>query len=146
MQRLGRLLLVAVLGAAVLASCASSDDSDAAPTTEAATDSPPADAGTESEATCDQGATLDPLEIEPVEGVASDRVLTSFDGTEIRLHWFPVEGASADDPAPTLLMGPGWSLAGDTATDGGALFAALSIGWVSPLATISLRRVAISRW
>jgi ABC-2 type transport system ATP-binding protein len=77
---------------------------------------------------CDQGAAFDELEVEPVEGVDSDLTMTSFDGTAIRLHWFPVEGASADEPAPTILMGPGWSLPGDTSTDGAALFGALSIG------------------
>ena len=71
---------------------------------------------------------MDAVETAPVDGVDSDLTMTSFDGTEIRLHWFPVEGASADEPAPTILMGPGWSLAGDTSTDGAALFGALSIG------------------
>lgn len=127
MQRIGRLLLallVATVGAGVLAGCSSSDD--AAPTTSAATD-PTTTTADDTAATCDQGATLDPLEVAPVDGIDSDATLTSFDGTEIRLHWFPVEGASADAPAPTLLMGPGWSLPGDTTTDGGALFSALSI-------------------
>jgi ABC-2 type transport system ATP-binding protein len=78
---------------------------------------------------CDQGAAFDEVATEPVDGVASDLTMTSpVDDTDIRLHWFPVEGASADDPAPTILMGPGWSLAGDTSTDGAALFGALSIG------------------
>ena len=33
--------------------------------------------------------------------------MTSFDGAEIRLHWFPL-----DHEAPTVLMGPGWGEAG----------------------------------
>lgn len=41
----------------------------------------------------------------------NDYTITSFDGAEIRVHWFPVAGASAAGPAPTVLMGPGWSLA-----------------------------------
>ncbi len=52
-----------------------------------------------------------------VPGVASDWTVTSFDGTPIRAHWFPVDlpdGARA----PTVLMGPGWSLPGDTDTTG----------------------------
>ncbi|MCB0972823.1 MAG: hypothetical protein KDA97_15055, partial [Acidimicrobiales bacterium] len=106
--------------------CSSSDD-DAAPTTTAdATDATTADS-TDGAPTCDQEVTLDPLEVVSLSSVPHDWVLTSFDGTEIRLHWFPVEGASADQPAPTLLMGPGWSLSGDTDTSGGALFSALSI-------------------
>jgi ABC-2 type transport system ATP-binding protein len=78
---------------------------------------------------CDQGAAFDEVRTEPVDGEDRDRTMTSpVDDTEIRLHWFPVEGASADEPAPTILMGPGWSLPGDTSTDGAALFGALSIG------------------
>ena len=109
MQRFGRLLLVTILGAAVLSACSSSDGDAAPATTEAPGTTEPATTEPADEA-CDQGATLDPLEVEPVDGVEGDATLTSFDGTEIRFHWFPVEGASADEPAPTLLMGPGWSL------------------------------------
>jgi ABC-2 type transport system ATP-binding protein len=79
---------------------------------------------------CEQGAAFADGEVAvaPVAGTASDLTMTSpVDGTDIRLHWFPVEGASADDPAPTILMGPGWSLPGDTSTDGAPLFGALSI-------------------
>ncbi len=61
----------------------------------------------------------------PVPGVASDFTLTSFDGTPIRIHWFPTPGSK---PAPTILMGPGWSLSGDTDVNGGALFGGLAIG------------------
>jgi ABC-2 type transport system ATP-binding protein len=42
--------------------------------------------------------------------------ITSFDGSLIRAHRFPVAGSSADKPAPTVLMGPGWGSAGDTNT------------------------------
>ena len=37
--------------------------------------------------------------------------LISFDGTRIRGHWFP---RSTTAKSPTVLMGPGWSMAGDT--------------------------------
>lgn len=126
-----RLLPLVLAGALVLGACSSDagSGSDAAttdqPTTTAEAATAPADAGI-GEA-CDQGATIDDLEVEPVAGSTSDLDLTSFDGTTIRLHWFPVEGATADEPAPTILMGPGWSLAGDTNTEGGTLFGALSI-------------------
>src|SRR5262249_41942544 len=53
------------------------------------------------------------------------RDLTSFDGTTIRLHWFPV---GSEAPAPTVLMGPGWSAAGDTDTTATGLLGALTIG------------------
>jgi hypothetical protein len=44
-----------------------------------------------------------------VAGVEHDFTMTSFDGTQIRLHWFPLDHA-----APTVLMGPGWGEAGAT--------------------------------
>ena len=51
----------------------------------------------------------------PVPGSFSDVDVTSFDGTRIRAHWFPVAGATG--PRPTVLMGPGWGMAGDTNAD-----------------------------
>lgn len=117
------IVAVALLGSA----CSSSSDDGAAPS-----DPSPTTATPTAEAparTCDQGPSLPDLEVVPAADASSeaDLDLTSFDGTTIRLHWFPVDGASAAEPAPTLLMGPGWSLPGDTSTDGAALFAALSI-------------------
>ena len=58
---------------------------------------------------------------------AKDVTITSFDGTKIAAHWFVGKGVSAGDPAPTILEGPGWSMSGDTNTNGsgfngGALF------------------------
>ena len=41
---------------------------------------------------------------------AADYTVTSFDGTPITAHWFPLAGGS---PAPTVLMGPGWGGTGD---------------------------------
>jgi ABC-2 type transport system ATP-binding protein len=77
---------------------------------------------------CDRGPVAEPARAErvPADG-ASEWNLTSFDGTTIRFHWFPVEGATKDNPAPTVLMGPGWSESGDTSTTGSALFDSLSI-------------------
>ena len=81
---------------------------------------------------CDQGATTDDLLSTPVAGSDSDHDLTSFDGTTIRFHWFPVEGnqGQGDDAAgsPTVLMGPGWSLPGDTSSEGAVLFGSVGIG------------------
>jgi ABC-2 type transport system ATP-binding protein len=57
----------------------------------------------------------------PVAGVPSDWDVTSFDGTVIRAHWFPIateRPQAAPGPHPTVLMGPGWSLPGDTSTTG----------------------------
>jgi ABC-2 type transport system ATP-binding protein len=122
---------VLVAGALVLAACSSDSGSDASTPADEATTSTIAapDRATAIGAghNCDQGALIDDLEVAEVAGTPADRDLTSFDGTKIRLHWFPVEGASADDPKPVILMGPGWSLPGDSDPEGGALFSALSI-------------------
>jgi ABC-2 type transport system ATP-binding protein len=57
-------------------------------------------------------------------GPASEYDLTSFDGTRIRMHWFPLS-----HEVPTVLKGPGWGQAGDTNTSGSGygLFGDLSI-------------------
>jgi ABC-2 type transport system ATP-binding protein len=61
-----------------------------------------------------------------VPGISSDFDLTSFDGTTIRIHWFP--DPSADGRArPTVLMGPGWGESGDTDTSQAGIQGALSI-------------------
>jgi ABC-2 type transport system ATP-binding protein len=61
-----------------------------------------------------------------VPGVPSDFDLTSFDGTIIRVHWFP--DPSADGRVrPTVLMGPGWGESGDTDTSQAGIQGALSI-------------------
>jgi len=53
--------------------------------------------------------------------------VTSFDGTKIRVHWFP--DPSADGQVrPTVLMGPGWGESGDTNTSQAGIQGALSIG------------------
>jgi ABC-2 type transport system ATP-binding protein len=40
--------------------------------------------------------------------------VTSFDGTVIRIHWFPAADATTSHPDPTVLMGPGWGMSGAT--------------------------------
>lgn len=116
---------VAVLGLSLSLLVGCSDDSPPDAAGDGTTTTGPIQTGESPE--CLQEPTMDPVEAEPVPGVDTDLTLTSFDGTEIRLHWFPAPGASADAPAPTVLKGPGWSLPGDVDIDGGALFGALSI-------------------
>lgn len=58
-----------------------------------------------------------PPKVVPVPGVDHDFTMTSFDGAQIRLHWYPLDHA-----APTVLMGPGWGEAGATETSGTGLF------------------------
>jgi len=63
----------------------------------------------------------------PVAGVPTDVDITTFDGVQIRAHWFPLATATADQPAPTVLMGPGWSQPGDTDVDAVGFLGALNI-------------------
>ena len=101
-RRAAGLIAVGLLAVA----CSSSDDDGAEPEDDATIEP-------EAERTCDQGATTDEVEAVPVEGVADDLTVTSFDGTEIRVHWFPTD-ATGDEPAPTILLGSGWAQAGAT--------------------------------
>jgi ABC-2 type transport system ATP-binding protein len=47
---------------------------------------------------------------------ATDVTITSFDGTKIAAHWFVGKGVGQGQRAPTVLVGPGWSMPGDTAS------------------------------
>jgi ABC-2 type transport system ATP-binding protein len=59
----------------------------------------------------------------------SDYDVTSFDGTRIRVHWFPNPAATGSTRLPTILKGPGWASAGDTdtTTRGNGLFGDVNI-------------------
>jgi ABC-2 type transport system ATP-binding protein len=100
-------LAIALFGVA-LASCSSS----ATPSSQ--TTGPDVAAAVHS---CHRPLPADPVVATPIAGIPSDWDLTSFDGTKIRIHWFPVNPGSGGT-APTVLMGPGWSLSGDTDTTG----------------------------
>ncbi len=58
-----------------------------------------------------------PPAVVPVPGVPGDYTMTSFDGAQIRLHWYPL-----DRRAPVVLNGPGWGQAGATRDSGTGLF------------------------
>ena len=45
---------------------------------------------------------------------ARDATVRSFDQTPISMHFFPAAGLAAGKSAPTVLVGPGWSQAGET--------------------------------
>ena len=67
-----------------------------------------------------------------VPGSDSDFDVVSFDGTRIRVHWFPLSGHGSETGAPTwptMLKGPGWGQPGDTnvAGSGYGLFGDLGI-------------------
>ena len=110
------LLLVSVLACAACTSAASSSDPVASTT-----------AGDASPADCGPPAGWQSTRAVPVPGSSTDLDLTSFDGTVIRIHWFPDPSADGQ-PRPTVLMGPGWGQAGDTDTGQAALQGILSIG------------------
>jgi ABC-2 type transport system ATP-binding protein len=96
--------------------CSSSNNS--APTTTAA--------ATSQTTSCQPPTNWQSTKATPVSGSSSDFDLTSFDGTKIRIHWFP--NPSADGHSrPTVLMGPGWGQTGDTDTSEAGIQGVLSI-------------------
>ena len=106
-------VLVGLVLAGTLTGCSSSSTSTS--TTRAG--------ATTTAATCHRGAPSTPVTATAVPGSTTDWDITSFDGTVIRAHWFPLaayQGASSTVATsathPTIFMGPGWSLAGDTDT------------------------------
>ena len=54
----------------------------------------------------------------PASASARDAIVESFDGTPISTHFFPGDGVTPNAPAPTILVGPGWSMSGDTQQQG----------------------------
>jgi ABC-2 type transport system ATP-binding protein len=50
----------------------------------------------------------------PAAASARDVTVTSFDGTPISAHFFPAAGLAPGAKAPTVLVGPGWSMSGET--------------------------------
>lgn len=126
-------MAVAVVAVLVAAGCAS-DDQDATTTTLADFVVPTSDATStsrdlevEGARACNQEPTGAASRAQRVEDSDTDWTVRSFDDTAIRLHWFPAPGASKAEPAPSVLMGPAWSLPGDTSPDGDQLFSAMSI-------------------
>lgn len=78
-------------------------------------------------APCEPPRNTTPPQITPVPESDTDVDVVSFDGTVIRAHWFPLPGADASNPAPTVVMGPGWSLSGDTDVDAVGVLGAVDI-------------------
>src|SRR4051794_16152579 len=62
-------------------------------------------------------AALLALALSAAPAAARDDAVTSFDGTNIVLHWFPTDAPSAGGKAPTVLFGPGWAQAGGKNAD-----------------------------
>jgi ABC-2 type transport system ATP-binding protein len=61
---------------------------------------------------------------------ARDATVRSFDQTAINTHFFPAEGLAAGKRAPTVLVGPGWSQAGETddSSSSDELFGGVGVG------------------
>ena len=100
---------VALAATLTAAGCANDTDTASTPTTSAGSGNERTTTAAEAtttapERSCDQEPTMSPVEAAPVAAIRSDVDVTSFDGTTIRLHWFPAPG---DGPHPTILMGPG---------------------------------------
>ena len=79
-----------------------------------------------SSGTCQPPADWRSTAATPVAGTPSDEDVTSFDGTKIRVHWFP-DPSAGGQVRPTVLMGPGWGSSGDTDTSQAGIQGALSI-------------------
>ena len=61
---------------------------------------------------------------------ARDATVRSFDQTAINMHFFPATGLAAGKRAPTVLVGPGWSQAGETddSSSSEELFGGVGVG------------------
>ncbi len=113
-KRLARNLLACLVAGVLVVSCSSSDKSaSATKKAEPAVCVPPKDTTT--------------VDVTSVGESTTDFDVISFDDTRIRAHWFPHPDASEESPHPTVLMGPGWSLAGDTDIDGPSLLGSIDI-------------------
>ncbi len=118
-----RAAAAAAIAALALGACSGSDG---ASTTTAEPNDTGDTATTAVASVCEPEAPA-PVQATNVAGSTRDLDVVSFDGTVIRAHWFPVEGATAEAPAPTVLMGPGWSLAGDTDVTATGILGAIDI-------------------
>ena len=126
MRRVGLRRCSLILAALALVAVGCTDEDAASPATTGATTPPATDSSgwTPSECSVDQP---EPVETAAVDGAPNDLVMTSFDDTPIRVHWFPQPDATADQPAPTVLMGPGWGLAGDTEAEAVGILGSVDI-------------------
>jgi len=59
-------------------------------------------------------ATFAVLALAPAVASARDAIVTSFDGTPIVTHFYPAEGLAPGAQAPTVLVGHGYGMSGDT--------------------------------
>ena len=112
------------------AGCSSSSSKAASPhgsTADSATTTTRAPGGAYTRPACHPKATAR-VAATRVPGSTSDYDVVSFDGTRVRVHWFPLH-LPAGKTAPTVLKGPGWGQPGDVnaAGSGYGLFGDLGI-------------------
>ena len=81
-----------------------------------------------------------PPAVEPLEDVPGDYTMTSFDGTEIRFHWYPGRRPPRGTKLPTVFIGSGWGSAGQTDIDRPELMQYLSV------ATLRARGYNVLTW
>src|SRR5437870_239707 len=96
--------------AAGCSSSASKAASSVRPTVGSATTTTAAPGGPYTRPACPSKPTA-PVVATRVPGSSSDYDVVSFDGTKIRVHWFPLTGHGGETGAPTwptVLKGPGW--------------------------------------
>ena len=121
-RRIGAASAALLMGAALIAGCANDRATASVAKDSARTSTAPSTSA--APRACDQQPTQSPVAAAAVAGTPGDVDVTSFDGTTIRLHWFPAPG---DGAHPTVLMGPGWSQPGATLAQDPILFGALGI-------------------
>ena len=124
--RLAVVAVVVLAGVGVVA-CSSESSRSSGAASGGSSSSAPASSTTVARPDCTVTGVAAPVAATSVPGSTNDGDLVSFDGTKIRTHWFPLPAATAKDPKPTVLMGPGWSLAGDSDPDAVGALGAVSI-------------------
>ena len=111
--RLGALVAV-LLAATGLAACSPSSSNQAS--------------GPTSSTGCTVPSDYDSVPAQKVAGAASEYNLTSYDGTLIRIHWFPLSAHTGTSvTAPTVFMGPGWGESGSNDPTSAGIFGSLDI-------------------
>jgi ABC-2 type transport system ATP-binding protein len=123
------LIVLLAAGAVVAAGCSSSAAKSSSPhPSPRVTTTTRAPGGPYTRPACNRDKPA-PVVATRVTGSNSDVDIRSFDGTSIRVHWFPRSPAGGS-AAPTVLKGPGWGQPGDVnvAGSGYGLFGDLGIG------------------
>jgi ABC-2 type transport system ATP-binding protein len=121
------MVVLVTVGSLAAAGCSSSAAKSASPKPTTSTTAAVAGGPYERPA-CTKKAAAAKVVATPVPGTPTDYDVVSFDGTKIRVHWFPVNHTAMND-APTILKGPGWGSPGDvnTAGSGYGIFGDMSI-------------------